>query len=62
MSQICDICGKKPVFGNNVSHSHKKSRRRWTPNIQATTVMVEGKPKKMNICAKCMKKQNSATG
>lgn len=62
MSQICEICGKKPVFGNNVSHSHKKSRRRWTPNIQVATIMVEGKPKKMNVCAKCIKKQASATG
>ncbi len=60
MSQICDRCGKKPVFGNNVSHSHKKSRRRWTPNIQQTTVMVDGKLKKMSLCAKCIKKEASA--
>jgi large subunit ribosomal protein L28 len=60
VSQICDKCGKKPLFGNNVSHSHKKSRRRWTPNIQQATVMVNGVPTKMSLCTKCMKKQASA--
>lgn len=59
MSQICDICGKKPLFGNNVSHSHKKSRRRWTPNIQQATVTVEGRQKKISVCTKCMKKQSA---
>ena len=57
MSQVCDLCGKKPVFGNNISHSHKKTRRRWTPNIQQATVLVDGKQKKLNLCTKCLKKQ-----
>jgi large subunit ribosomal protein L28 len=57
VSQICENCGKKPLFGNNVSHSHRKSRRRWTPNIQQATVVVNGQAKKMNLCTKCMKKQ-----
>lgn len=56
MSQICDKCGKKPLFGNNVSHSHRKSRRRWTPNIQQSTVVENGVAKKLNLCTKCMKK------
>ncbi len=60
MSQICDKCGKKPLFGNNVSHSHRKSRRRWTPNIQQATVIVNGQAKKMSLCTKCMKKQATA--
>ena len=34
MSKICQVTGRKPAFGNNVSHSHKKTRRRWNPNIQ----------------------------
>jgi large subunit ribosomal protein L28 len=34
MSNICQVTGRKPAFGNNVSHSHKKTRRRWNPNIQ----------------------------
>ena len=34
MSRICQVTGRKPAFGNNVSHSHRKTRRRWNPNIQ----------------------------
>ncbi len=34
MSRICDITGKKPMSGNNVSHAHNKTRRRFFPNIQ----------------------------
>lgn len=33
MSNKCDVTGRKPVFGNNISHSHKKTRRRWNPNV-----------------------------
>ncbi|MDY6795957.1 MAG: 50S ribosomal protein L28 [Actinomycetota bacterium] len=55
MSKICDICGKKPSFGNNVSHSHRKTRRRWNPNIQKVRAVVDGKPVRLNVCTKCMK-------
>ena len=34
MSRICDVTGKKPMFGNNVSHAHNKSRRRFNINLQ----------------------------
>jgi large subunit ribosomal protein L28 len=34
VSNVCQVTGRKPVFGNNVSHSHRKTRRRWDPNIQ----------------------------
>ena len=34
MSRICMVTGKKPSFGKQVSFSHKRSNRRWTPNIQ----------------------------
>lgn len=33
MSRVCQITGKKVVSGNNVSHSHKKTRRKWYPNL-----------------------------
>ncbi|MGN9846805.1 50S ribosomal protein L28 [Nonomuraea sp. H19] len=35
MSAHCQLTGVKPVFGNNVSHSHRRTRRRWNPNIQS---------------------------
>ncbi|MEU6797735.1 50S ribosomal protein L28 [Nonomuraea wenchangensis] len=34
MSAYCQLTGVKPVFGNNVSHSHRRTRHRWNPNIQ----------------------------
>ncbi|MDR7277088.1 50S ribosomal protein L28 [Catenuloplanes atrovinosus] len=34
MSSICDVTGAKPSFGNAVSHSHRRTRRRWIPNVQ----------------------------
>ncbi|MDQ3618510.1 MAG: 50S ribosomal protein L28 [Actinomycetota bacterium] len=55
MSSVCDICGKTPGFGNNISHSHRRSRRRWNPNIQRLRVMVKGAPKRQNVCTKCLK-------
>ena len=34
MRSRCAICGKGTAFGHNVSHSHRKTNRRWLPNIQ----------------------------
>ncbi len=34
MTRICTVTGKRPVAGNNVSHAHNKTRRRWLPNLQ----------------------------
>lgn len=55
MASVCDICGKTPGFGNNISHSHRRSRRRWNPNIQRLRIMVDGAPRRANVCTKCLK-------
>ena len=55
MSKICDICGKKLIFGNNISHSHRKTKRRWNPNIQKVRTTIDGTPTQINVCTKCMK-------
>lgn len=34
MSRVCDVTGKKPMFGNNVSHANNKTRRRFNINLQ----------------------------
>ena len=41
MAATCDVCGKGPGFGNSISHSHRRTKRRWNPNIQSVKV-VEG--------------------
>ncbi len=55
MSKMCDICGKKPVSGNNVSHAHNKTRRRFLPNLQRVKAMVDGSPKRLKVCTTCIK-------
>ncbi len=56
MSSVCDICGRKPSFGNNVSHSHRRTRRRWLPNIQTVrTPAGGGNTRRMRVCTRCLK-------
>lgn len=55
MPSTCEICGKKPSFGKSVSHSHKRTSRRWNPNIQTVRVLISGNRIKKNVCAGCMK-------
>ena len=42
MSRVCQVTGKKPMSGNNVSHAHNKTRRRFEPNLHTHRFWVEG--------------------
>lgn len=55
MAKVCEICGKKPIVGNNVSHSHKLTKRRWLPNLQKVKAVVDGESKKIRVCTSCIK-------
>lgn len=55
MASVCEICGKGPSFGNNVSHSQVKTRRRWNPNIQRVRVFLNGRSIRQNLCTSCLK-------
>ncbi|MEV5412666.1 50S ribosomal protein L28 [Thermopolyspora sp. NPDC052614] len=55
MASVCEVCGKKPTFGNNISHSHRRTRRRWNPNIQSVRAVVGGTAKRMKVCTSCIK-------
>ena len=55
VAAVCDICGKRPGFGHNVPWSKKKTNRRWNPNIQRVHAVVAGTPKRLNVCASCVK-------
>jgi large subunit ribosomal protein L28 len=55
MGKECDICGKKPVTGNNVSHSNRHTKRRWEPNLHKLRLMVNGSIKRVRICTVCLK-------
>jgi len=55
VASVCDVCGKRPGFGNNVSHSHRRTPRRWNPNIQRVRAKVNGSPRRLNVCTSCIK-------
>jgi large subunit ribosomal protein L28 len=51
----CAICEKGAHFGNNVSHSHRRSNKMWKSNIKHVTVKVNGANKKMYVCTSCLR-------
>jgi large subunit ribosomal protein L28 len=55
MASVCEVCGKKPSFGMSVSHSHVRTKRRWNPNIQRVRALVNGAPKRVNVCTGCLR-------
>ncbi len=55
MSKVCEICGKRPVVGYNVSHAHNKNKRRWYPNLQKVRAIQNGQPKRIKVCTSCIK-------
>jgi large subunit ribosomal protein L28 len=57
MAAVCDICGKGPGFGKSVSHSHRRTSRRWDPNIQTVRAVSSpgGNKKRVNVCTSCLK-------
>jgi large subunit ribosomal protein L28 len=55
VASVCDVCGKGPGFGNNVSFSHRRTPRRFNPNIQTVHAMLRGTRKRLNVCTSCIK-------
>ncbi len=57
MSRVCQVTGKKPITGNNVSHAHNKTRRRFLPNLHNHKFWVESENRfvKLRVSAKGMR-------
>jgi large subunit ribosomal protein L28 len=55
MAQVCDICGKGPRFGNNISHAHNVTKRRWNPNLRQVRANVKGQSKRIRVCTGCIR-------
>jgi large subunit ribosomal protein L28 len=55
MAAKCDVCGKGPGFGHQVSHSNVKTKRRFNPNIQRVKAVIKGTPKHVNVCTSCLR-------
>lgn len=53
--QRCEITGTGLISGNKISHSHRLTRRVWKPNLQVTTIIANGAPIKIKVCARTLK-------
>ena len=51
----CEICGKGVSFGIKVSHSHRRSNRMWKPNVRKVRAIVNGTPKSVHVCTRCLR-------
>ncbi len=60
MSRKCEICGKGPLVGNSVSHSNRRTKRRYLPNLHRAKVEVAGQKKVATVCTDCLKKYKTA--
>jgi large subunit ribosomal protein L28 len=55
MAKRCEMCGKGPRYGNNVSHAHNVTKRRWNPNIQRMRVQTARGAKRIRVCTRCLR-------
>ncbi len=55
MARVCDICGKKPLVGNNVSHANNKTKKVSRPNLQEVNTVVNGQRRKVKACTRCIR-------
>jgi len=57
----CEMCGKSPQFGHNVSHSKRATKRQFKPNIQRVRVEIDGKVRRMYLCTRCLRTLNKSS-
>ena len=55
MARSCDVCGKGPAVGHKISHAHNVTKRRWNVNLQSVKAVVEGRPKRLRVCTRCLR-------
>ncbi|MBW2052290.1 MAG: 50S ribosomal protein L28 [Deltaproteobacteria bacterium] len=55
MARVCDICGKRPLVGYNVSHAHNKTKKTWYPNLQTVRHQEKGQVRRIKVCTQCLK-------
>ncbi|MHB1497279.1 MAG: 50S ribosomal protein L28 [Acidimicrobiales bacterium] len=55
MAGVCEVCGRHPSVGMAISHSHRRTKRRWYPNIQRVRALVNGSPRHLYVCTSCIR-------
>jgi large subunit ribosomal protein L28 len=58
VSRTCDICGKGPIVGSNISHANNKTKRRFLPNLQTVKIRDGGRVRKASVCTRCIRTGN----
>ena len=56
MARVCQVTGKAPMVGNNVSHANNKTKRRFLPNLQRVKAVVNGEVRYVRVAASALKK------
>jgi large subunit ribosomal protein L28 len=56
----CEICGKIPQFGHNVSHSMRHTKRQFKVNVQQATIVEGGRTRKIKVCTRCLRTMNKS--
>ena len=51
----CEVCGKGIKTGIQVSHSHIRTKRTWSPNLQKVRALVNGTSKRIYVCTRCLR-------
>jgi large subunit ribosomal protein L28 len=55
MSKVCSLCGRKPSYGHNRSHSMVATKRRFEPNLQRMRILIDGIARRAYVCTRCLK-------
>ncbi|MBI2887891.1 MAG: 50S ribosomal protein L28 [Chloroflexi bacterium] len=55
MAGKCDVCGKGPQFGHNVSHSKRRTNRSWQPNTHKKALLLNGVQRRVSVCTRCLR-------
>ncbi|MDQ7793673.1 MAG: 50S ribosomal protein L28 [bacterium] len=55
MGSICELCGKSAQTGFRYSHSHIRTKRRWLPNLHRVKARVDGTPRRIYVCTRCLR-------
>ena len=61
MAKKCDICGRGPQHGHNVSHSKRRTNRRFLPNLQTGRVRIGNQVVRARVCARCLRTHGAAS-
>ncbi len=55
MARVCDICGKRRLVANNVSHSNIKTKKVQRPNLHRVRAVVDGRVRHLTVCTRCLR-------